>query len=319
MMPGMDGWEVLHHIRTRYSSTDLAVIMVTALGESQEMVRGLEMGANDYLPKPVQFEVLLARVRTQLKLKELLDQRARDIERLRELDAIKDKFLQIAAHDLKNPLNNIVMSVELLSTPGVLTVEVRPQYDQTVGMIRSAAQVMQAIISDFLDLQTIQNGRLTLKWQDTSLNDVAANVVHQFTPYAKNKQVSLVVELDGAMPICLADPVRLVQVASNLVGNAIKFSPPGAAVKVRTHAGDGRLRFEVEDNGPGIPAAEMGLLFQEFARLSNRPTGGEKSSGVGLAIARHLVELHGGQIGARSEVGVGSLFWFEMPYRPPTG
>ncbi|HPV06567.1 MAG TPA: ATP-binding protein, partial [Aggregatilineales bacterium] len=118
------------------------------------------------------------------------------------------------------------------------------------------------------------------------------------------------------LPPSLGDPDRLAQVIANLVSNAIKFSPPGSVVGIRTRQVMRRQLLEVADSGPGIPQEEMPLLFQEFARLSPQPTGGEKSSGVGLSIAKHLVELHGGKIGARSKVGHGSLFWVELPIQP---
>jgi signal transduction histidine kinase len=105
----------------------------------------------------------------------------------------------------------------------------------------------------------------------------------------------------------------LTQVIANLVSNAVKFSPRGSVIGVRTRVVNRRQLLEVADSGPGIPEDEMPLLFQEFARLSPQPTGGEKSSGVGLSIAKQLVELHGGKIGARSKPGHGSLFWVELP------
>ncbi len=130
---------------------------------------------------------------------------------------------------------------------------------------------------------------------------------------AEKKSIDLRATLDPSLPETQGDPDRLMQVINNLISNAIKFSPNGATVAVRTRVQNGGLMFEVADTGPGIPAAEIPLLFEEFARLSNQPTGGEKSSGVGLSIAKQLVELHGGQIGAKSEVGKGSLFWFSLP------
>jgi two-component system sensor histidine kinase/response regulator len=312
MMPVMDGLQVLEIIRQQPLTAEIPVIMLTALGDPHDVVEGLERGANDYLTKPPQFEILAARLRTQVKLKRLQDQRRQDIKRLRELDAMKDKFLQIAAHDLKNPINNIMMGIEVLHRV-LRPPDAPPEYDNVLDMIRGAADMMRVIVSDFLDLQAIQAGQFELELHDTSLNTILSGVIRQFKPYADSKGVTLRVELDPAMPQCRADPDRLAQVISNLVSNAIKFSPTGATVLARTRTTGDRLIVEVLDNGPGIPEEEMPMLFQEFARLSNKPTGGERSSGVGLSIARRLVELHGGVINAKSKVGHGSLFWFELP------
>jgi two-component system sensor histidine kinase/response regulator len=313
MMPEIDGLEVLRRIRTNPETLELPVIMVTALGDTQDVIRGLELGANDYLTKPPQFEILVARVRTQLKLKRLQDQRREDILRLRELDALKDKFLQIAAHDLRNPLNNIVMSTELLDEHKDEFSQIDPDFKSILMMVRLAIRMMQSIVNDFLDLQAMQSGQLELHRERLSLNDVIEQVLLQFASYADQKEVSVQANLADDLPECYADPDRLMQIASNLIGNAIKYSHQGGSVTVSSRPCDGCLRVEVQDDGPGILEEEMPLLFTPFARLSNKPTGGEKSSGVGLSIARQLVELHEGEIGAESTSGVGSTFWFEIP------
>lgn len=317
MMPGMNGLAVLKAVRAQPPTADLPVIMLTALDEADDVVRGLDLGANDYLTKPPQFEVLAARVRTQLKLKRLQDQRERDIAELRELSALKDKFLQIAAHDLRNPLGNITFGIDLLEQELARLEAPVPNAATILQAMRNAASIMRSIVNDFLDLQAIRSGKVEMNWQPVSLNRLVEAVAAQYETYAKDKNVALRTYLEVNLPDTMADPDRLTQVLSNLVSNAIKFSPPGSAVGVRTREVNRRLLIEVVDNGVGIPEAEIPLLFKEFARLSPRPTGGEKSSGVGLSIARQLVELHGGKIGVKSKVGQGSLFWFELPIKAP--
>jgi signal transduction histidine kinase len=313
VMPGMDGIETLRSIRQNPSTAELPVIMLTVLDKPIDMVQGIEMGATDYLTKPPQFEVLVAKVRTQLHLKRLQDQRRLDLIALQELNALKDKFLRIAAHDLKNPLNNITMGAEILSMSADSLQQISPELVDVVETISSSAALMNSIINDFLDFQAIQNGRLELNVRPIQIDQVIRSVLRQFKSYAENKQIAVHVELAENIPQTMADENRLMQVANNLIGNALKFSRKGSAITVRTWAGEGRIHFEVEDQGPGIPPEEIPMLFQEFSRLRNRPTGTETSSGLGLSIARHLVELHGGQIGVESQVGVGSVFWFEIP------
>ncbi len=112
-----------------------------------------------------------------------------------------------------------------------------------------------------------------------------------------------------------ADPLRLRQVIDNLVSNAVKYSPPGSVVRVGLQRLDQGWRIAVQDQGPGLTLTDRQRLFQDFARLSARPTGGEKSVGLGLAIVRRIVEAHGGQVGADSEPGQGAVFWFTLPDR----
>ncbi len=311
-MPGKTGLEVLQAVRADYSSADLPVIMLSVEDDTETIVFALQLGANDFVAKPAQLEILTARVLTQLELRRLQQLHLQHIAQLESLDVLKDQFLKIAAHDLRNPLNVIQTGIELLSDPMFASHD-PAENAEIVANVRRAIQTMQSIIKDFLDLRALKDGRLRLDTQPVLLQDLVAESVEQFQRYAQEKEVTLSTESQPDLPAVAADPARLTQVLHNLIGNAIKFSPPGARVATRVLRAGDRLRVEVEDNGPGIPDHEVPLLFQEFRQLSNLPTGSERSSGVGLAIARYLVELHGGTIGAESEVGRGSRFWFELP------
>lgn len=313
MMDGMDGLEVLGVMRQQYQPAELPVILLTALGDKKDVVRGLELGASDYVTKPVEVAELAARVRNLLRTKRLMDQNRMGIERLQELDELKNKFIQITAHDLKSPLGTIGMGLQILADAIPEACEVIPEYERIIHMMTFATNTMQSIINDYLDLEMIKAGRLDLDLQQVTLNKQVGQVVEGLRPYAESKGITLKTELDPELPICPGDPDRLMQVINNLVNNAIKFSPRGSTVIAKTHTHTGSVRVEIADSGPGISPDELPLLFTEFARLSNRPTGGEKSSGVGLAITRYLVEAHGGQIGVESMVGMGSTFWFQMP------
>jgi len=313
MMPVMDGLSTLRRLRSEAATAELPVIMVTALDTVDQVVRGLELGANDYLTKPIQIEVLMARVRTQLKLKRLQDQRLRDIKTLREMDAIKDKFLQIAAHDLRNPLANVKLGVEWLGMLDVAATGQAQKYTDVIVMLRLAIWMMGSIVDDYLDLQRLRSGEVHLKLAPTDVNAVIQETLKQYQTYIERKKITLDVDLDAALPPCRADSRLVGQVVGNLLSNAVKFSDEGSRVQIRSRLLPTCARVEVQDNGPGILPEEMPMLFKEFARLSNHPTGGEHSSGVGLAIVKHLVELHGGRVGADTQPGEGSTFWFELP------
>jgi two-component system sensor histidine kinase/response regulator len=319
MMPVMDGLSTLKQLRSQPGTAELPVIMVTALDTVDQVVRGLEMGANDYLTKPIQIEVLMARVRTQLKLKRLQDQRAQAIRDLREMDALKDKFLQIAAHDLRNPLANITLGLEWLGMLDVGPIGQQEKYTDVMAMMRMATGMMKSIVNDYLALQALRSGSVHLKLAPTNVNDVILETIGQYQAYIERKKTRIDLDLDPKLPMCQADSRHLVQIVSNLVSNAIKFSPEESAVHIRTRRCPNGVRVEVQDAGPGILEEEIPMLFKEFARLSNHPTAGEHSSGVGLAIVKNLVELHHGQVGVASQHGKGSVFWFELPVRSGKG
>lgn len=319
MMPGMDGISLLKALRSQPATAELPVILLTALDETDDIVRGLDLGASDYLTKPPQLDVLSARVRTQLKIKHLQDQREKDIVQLRELSTLKDKFLQIAAHDLRNPLNNISIGISVLDNMhehgDLASGKEAEDITAIIETLRDAVNIMRSIVNDFLDLQAIRSGKLELTLMPTEINDVIHSVVSQYAAYAEEKDIAIRTNLDDELAITLADPDRLTQVIANLVSNAIKFSPPGGVIGVRTRNVNRRQLIEVADNGPGIAEEDIPRLFEEFSRVASRPTAGEESSGLGLSIARHLVELHGGRIGVKSRLDHGSLFWVELPIR----
>lgn len=239
--------------------------------------------------------------------------------RIREREEMKDEFLYIASHDLKNPLTAILGAsgvIQEILPPGA------PQTDKTYDLIRRVrvrALEMQRIIEDFLDFQAMEDGQFKIIRQPFDLKHLMAEVIEKNEDYARGKKIHLAYEDGPDLPRVLGDPARIEQVAANLVGNAIKFCPPGGSVSARARLEAGAspasesVVFEVSDTGPGLDEEDMAKLFTKYARLKNRPTGGEKSSGLGLAICRRLIELHHGRIGARNNPTGGATFWFRLP------
>ncbi|HLY27092.1 MAG TPA: hybrid sensor histidine kinase/response regulator [Aggregatilineales bacterium] len=299
MMPGISGFEMLPIIRQTYSIADLPIIMATAKDQSEDIVEGLKLGANDYVTKPIDFPVLLARIQIHLQL--------------RALAQLKDEFLRIASHDLKNPLSTILMSAHIVHDkvpPGSAMTE---QFYNMLGFIVRRGEEMQRIIHDFLDFQAMEDGKVGLDMRPTSLNEIAQDVVQNNQDYAKSKEISLYAELDQSVPEVNADGARLAQVMQNMVGNAVKFSQKGSVAVVRTVMDNGSVVLEVCDSGPGLTDDDLERAFAKYARLSNKPTGGESSSGLGLAICKQMIDLHGGKIGVHNNSDRGATFWFSIP------
>lgn len=301
-MPGIGGLECLRRLRQQYVLDQLPVIMVTAREQPEDIVASLHEGASDYVAKPIDFPVLLARLRTWLRLKELRETR--------------EHFMRVASHDLRNPLTRILSTVELVREmvrPGeVMTVEL----DHLLAGVGDAAQRMGRIIEDFVDLQAMQDGGLSLDQERLDVDGLLEPALERQATWAREKRIELRLE-HRCGAVVLADRDRLDQVLDNLVGNAVKFSRGDTVVRLRCLRRDGRVRVEVQDEGPGLASQDLGLAFQRYARLSARPTAGEASSGLGLSIAREIVELHGGQVGVQNnDPPPGATFWFELPVEP---
>jgi signal transduction histidine kinase len=230
---------------------------------------------------------------------------------LRRLNDLKNAFLGIAAHDLRSPLSLIQMSAEML-----IDHDAQLSAAQSAKLIRDIvrhAEHMLTLLNDLLDMAQIESGNLNLKEQLIDLDDFLGEAVKWHTAMAAPKGTRLELLQVPAPGEALADPLRLRQVIDNLVSNAVKYSPPGSTVHVAAQRSDSGWRVTVSDEGPGLTPADRPRLFQDFARLSARPTGGEKSVGLGLAIVRRIVDAHGGQVGADSEPGHGATFWFTLP------
>ena len=229
---------------------------------------------------------------------------------LRQLNDLKNSFLGMAAHDLRNPLSNIQMALSLLSDREGNWTEAMRQ--SLVEDSLAQTDYMLQLLHDLLDVSQIEAGKLTINPVLTRVGSFLGETVQRHHQLAQPKATQVVLELEVEGTIC-ADLIRLRQVMDNLISNAVKFSPPGSTVTVRARPDEGGWRFEVQDQGPGLTDVDKQSLFQHFARLSARPTGDEKSTGLGLAITRRIVEAHGGTIGVDSTPGQGAIFWVTLP------
>lgn len=307
MMPHMTGLQALEIIRHNPQTAHIPVILISALNDSHDVSRGLEMGANDYITKPIDIDVTLARVRTQIILKQHQDEREGLIAELKAAQELKDRFLQIASHDLKGPLMNLRMVMSLIR-PAVQSI---PDGETILEMADGSLDLMQSLIQDFLDSAAMQNGALKLRLDTVPLETFIPQVVAEHEPNAERKQIDL--EIRSVAGAVRADAKRFHQVVGNLVSNAIKYSPCGATVRLWTEADQDSVSIYIADQGPGIPAAEQGKLFTQFGKLSPRPTGNESSTGLGLWIVKQLVNAQNGEVGLISPPEGGSTFWIRMP------
>jgi two-component system, sensor histidine kinase and response regulator len=308
MMPVMDGLTALERIRSKRDTASLPVILVSAMSDTSDIVRGLELGANDYITKPVDMAVALARVRTQLALKFLIDEREEAIHRLEASQTMREQFFRIASHDLKQPLTSLKTANILLRE----LVDAQNERAQSVlDTMKLTINTMTEVVTDFLDTAAVQSGALDMNIQPLRAHELVQTVLVQHHPAAYEKGIHIQVsDIHGTL---LGDRARLVQVLGNIVSNAIKYSPSGETIHVWAVQERDTFRIFVADNGTGIPPNEQIKLFQPFGKLSNQPTAGESSHGLGLWIASHLVHLQNGDIGVESPPGGGSTFWISLP------
>lgn len=304
MMPEMDGLEVCSRLKADPFTRQIPVIFLTASNEMDHLMKGFEAGAVDYITKPFNAPELLARVRTHLELKH-----AR--ERLREMNEEKNEFMGIAAHDLRNPLSAIQGYAEMIIEDAQSLAH--RDLEGNGQRIREAAKRMTEMVQNFLDANRIERGELKLNMAISDLSPLLQSVLETQSPHATAKGQMIQLELPPTPTLALADVSITLQVFENLVSNAVKYSPPGKKIFVRLKAEAGVVRFEVEDQGPGLSKEDQKKLFGKFARLSAKPTGGEHSTGLGLSIVKRLVEAMNGKVWCESELEMGAKFIVTIP------
>jgi len=300
-MPGLDGFETLRRLRAG-THRDVPVILVTGQRVDAESVgAGLELGAEEYLQKPVRPAELRARIRALLKL----------AAARRELEALKRDQTAMLVHDLKQPLAIISLRAEFIEDE-----EPDGEMKQSAHVIRAACRQMERLINSVLELSRVDAGQMTLQRAPAALDDVVAGTVGEMRDLAVRRGVTLEVHTEPLGPGAELDRAKIVQVMQNLVGNALKFTPSGGRIDVSVRAAAGEAVVTVEDSGPGFGDADTSALFDRWAQTkAGRAKGG---TGLGLAIARAIVEAHGGRIGAgaRSDGERGARFWFTLPLSP---
>jgi len=264
---------------------------------------------------PLAFEIRCSPVLREQRVVGVVGVATDVTERLRA-QRMKDEFVSIVSHELRTPLTSIRGSLGLLE--GGVAGALPTKAAELVRIARSNSDRLIRLINDILDLDKMQTGRITLDRTLVAADALVEEVVTHMAAYAE--QARVVVEVDGRP----CDPVngdrdRLVQVLTNLLSNAIKFTPEGETVRVRfgPATAHGRVRFSVSDRGPGIAQPDIPKLFQKFHQLDPSDARARGGSGLGLVIAKTLVEAHHGHIGVDSEVGRGSTFYFEVPCARP--
>jgi len=319
MMPGIDGFALLAALRADAELREVPVIVVSARAGEESRIEGLAAGADDYVVKPFAARELLTRVRSLLELtrarreanEALRQQRAL----LEQADRQKNEFLAMLAHELRNPLAPLRSASELLS----IRLAGHAPAQQALEIVARQITHLTRLVDDLLDISRITQGRIELRCSPQRLDRLIASSAEAIDPLLRERG-HVMTMIAGARPLTvLGDPERLVQCIGNVLSNAAKYTPPGGEIRVDTHEEGGRAVITIADNGVGIAAEMLPRVFDLFAqgeRTLDRSQGG---LGVGLAIVKRLIEMHGGTVGAASDgPGRGARFEIRLPlHRTP--
>lgn len=238
-----------------------------------------------------------------------------DVTRLRRFNELKDDLVATVAHEFRTPLTSLRMAVHLC-LEGIVGA-INDKQTELLHAAREDCERLQSFVDDLLDLARLQAGKVAMRKVSLPISDLAEGAIAEQRMVAQQHKVTLRSELSPQLPEAIAvDPERLGLVFGNLIGNAIRHTPECGAVtlRVRTTSIKNTVRFEIQDTGPGIPQEYQHLIFQKFFRIPGSAAG---AAGLGLSIAKEIVEAHGGEIGVESKESLGSTFYFTLPIAGP--
>jgi signal transduction histidine kinase len=309
-MPGMNGYEVCEHLKRDPETRDVPVIFISALGETLDKVKAFEVGGIDYITKPFHIEEVIARVETQLELKQNRDALQSHSLMLEELLEEKKEFLDLAAHELKNPLNVLRGYAEWIEESHKDAPE---EVEEIARKMLLMTQNMHDLVIKILDINMLELGKHPLNLNQLDLASAARSVVRKFEILAAEKSQRVSFKDENPAHYAYADEKAVFRILDNLISNAIKFSPEGAHIEVTIKESDAGIQCQIRDTGPGLTTEDHKNLFKKYAHLSAKPTKGESSSRLGLSIAHALANGMGGKLWCESTFGHGARFFLELP------
>ena len=343
MMPRLDGFGLLKAVRQDEDLRETPVILLSARAGEESRIEGLEAGADDYLVKPFSARELLARVGALLELTKLRREREQALSRahaelqlraadaveaqriaeesnrklraseeaLREADRRKSEFIALLGHELRNPLSPISTAGELLSR----TLEPGSRAQIATDMIKRQTAHLTRLVDDLLDIGRITQGRIQLERKPIALAGVIAQAVETVEPQLREKQHQISIVTSSSRPLYVnGDFARLVQCIVNVLSNAAKYSDPGSWIRIETRAEGATAVIAISDNGVGISAELLPSIFDLFVQSDRTLDRAQGGLGIGLSVVKRLIEMHDGQVSARSAgLGHGSTFELRLP------
>ncbi|NUN63994.1 hybrid sensor histidine kinase/response regulator [Pseudanabaena biceps] len=328
MMPGIDGFETCQILKADATTAKIPIIFMTALSETVDKVRGLSLGAVDYITKPFEHEEVLVRIRTHMTLarqsrtieSQNLDLQAEISDRKRAEESLR-VFLHAVSHDLRNPVTGLIMVLEHLATTTA-----NPDGDillpkNTLKRIRQSGDRQLALINSLLESHVNDVHGIMISPQPVNIAEVIQAAIDDLQGILDKEETKLTVNIPADLPNAMIDAAQICRVFQNLIANAVKHNFPNlqltiSATVVKKDDSDGMQMFcAVEDKGLGMTTEQSEHLFELYVqgKTQNNLNRRSLSLGLGLYICRQIVQAHGGEIGVIAEPNFGSKFWFTLP------
>jgi len=333
-MPGMNGYETIKKLKSSDKFREIPVIFLTSMDDTQSEMKGLQLGAVDYIHKPFVTPLLLQRIKTHLSMMEqqkMILERNKEIEELLEIKTkegglrqaaeleaqnasrAKSDFLSHMSHEIRSPLNAVIGMINIATDAN--DVQTIKRHLEKAG---NASKYVMGVINDILDMSEIEANKLELSFDDFNFERMVLNIIDVISIRAQEKHQQLIVNINENIPqFVISDELRLSQVITNLLTNAIKFTPEKGKIELNAEKLDDQndeitLKVEVADSGIGISPEQQKKLFKSYNQADSTITKDFGGTGLGLAISNQIVELMQGKIWIESELGKGAKFIFTI-------
>ncbi|WP_346854249.1 hybrid sensor histidine kinase/response regulator [uncultured Draconibacterium sp.] len=309
MMPKIDGFETCRLIKAKDEYKDIPIIFITALNDTESLVKGFKAGGVDYITKPFNKDELISRVKTHLDLKYTRDSLQKTTAHLEELNALKDKMFSVIGHDLRSPLGSVRMTLDFLSK--IEAPDDNPFSENIKIMLKTTDEVF-GLLENLLGWAKSQSNKLNISKELLVLKDLTNSIYYLNKGSMDLKQIEFASEISDEDTL-FADLNTMKIVFRNLVSNAIKFTPEKGTIKIVSKKAGDNIRIEVSDTGVGIPEENLSKLFNPNQHVTTYGTNRESGSGLGLVLCSDFVVKNNGKIWVESTVGKGSTFIVELP------
>jgi signal transduction histidine kinase len=307
-MPGLSGLEVLETIRARHPL--MVAIVITGYATVSSAIEAMKKGAFDFLPKPFTPEELRLITRRGLEHRRLVQQ---TVTLRREQEMLRENFAAIVSHELKSPLGALQQNLYVLVAE--MEDKLSEDQQQQFARLQTRLEDLLKLIHSWLRVFSVDINKLKETFKPTAMSTVVAKAVESVQPHATRKAIEIRSSVAQPLPLVNGDEGSLAEVVVNLLNNAVKYSFPNRQIHVRADRRGDQVQIAVTDTGVGIAKEDLPHLFQDFARGHSQPEG-VSGCGLGLAISRRIVEVHGGSITVESEPGKGSTFTISLPVAP---
>ena len=340
MMPGIDGFETCQRLKANPDTANIPVIFMTALSETVDKVRGLSMGAVDYVTKPFEHEEVLVRIRTHITLakqRKIIEEQNLalqiEISDRKLAEKALTVFLHAVSHDLRNPVMGLLMVLDNLEKQSPDHDVIMPR--KTLTRIRESSDRQLALINSLLESHVNDVYGMEVQPQPVDIYPIIQSAINDLQGLLEYENTEVNIKILPDLPLGLVDPIQIHRVFQNLIANAVKHNPPNLNLTISIslqsvnlqsvnlqgernndlHHSSPLIYCEVIDDGVGMTAEQSASLFELYAQGKKEHNLNRRSLslGLGLYICRQIVKANGGEIGVQSEVGVGSRFWFTLP------